>query len=467
MSVSTRVLVASHDVVGSQMAGPGVRYWELAKVLAQYFPVKMAAPDGSCVPESSVIEFVTYGHSDPSVLRSALGWSDVAIVGSDVLLMCPELRKWSKPLVVDGYDPHTIETLALWADFETLETQMRRHMPRVGLLSLQARAADLIICASETQRIWWLGILEMNGRVNPHTYLEDPSLRRLVDVVPYGLPSRSFSDKEEEGGVIPGVGADDLLLLWGGGLWQWLDPLTVIAAMPKILEHFPNAKLLFPGTRHPNPGMPEMPKVTEAVERSKKLGLLDHSIYFGDWVPRSEWPKYLARADIGLSAHIRSVESELAFRSRVLDYIWAGVPMVVTRGDATSELVEEYGVGLLVDSENVLDTANAVIELLIRSPGWADAAFEKAREELTWQKAAFPLIEFCRAPRRAPDKEAGAQADAAGSETESAVVYADAVSALEQERDRLEALVTSYERGRFIRFTKWLDRLLRALRISV
>ncbi|MGC9522841.1 MAG: glycosyltransferase family 4 protein [Anaerolineae bacterium] len=466
MNASPRVLVASHDVVGSQMAGPGVRYWELAKVLAQYFPVKIAAPDGSCVPESSVVEFVTYGHSDPSVLRSALGWSDVAIVGSDVLLVCPELRHWTKPLVVDGYDPHTIETLALWAGFETLETQMRRYRPRVELLSLQARAADLIICASEIQRVWWLGILEMNGRVNPHTYLEDPSLRRLVDVVPYGLPSRSFLDKEESD-VIPSVGADDLVLLWGGGLWQWLDPLTVIAAMPRVLERFPNAKLLFPGTRHPNPGMPDMPKVTEAVELSKRLGLLDRSIHFGDWVPRSEWPRYLARADVGLSAHIRSVESKLAFRSRVLDYIWAGVPMVVTRGDATSELVEKYGVGLLVDSENVLDTADAVIELLSRSPGWADAAFEKAREELTWERAAFPLIEFCRAPRRAPDKEASTQqAEAVSLEIERAVGYTDAVSALRQERDRLEALVTSYERGRFVRFTKWLDRLLRALGIS-
>ncbi len=41
------LLILSHDVVGSQMAGPGIRYYHLARVLARELPVTLAVPGHS------------------------------------------------------------------------------------------------------------------------------------------------------------------------------------------------------------------------------------------------------------------------------------------------------------------------------------------------------------------------------------------------------------------------------------
>ncbi len=54
-------------------------------------------------------------------------------------------------------------------------------------------------------------------------------------------------------GVVLGIAQDDTLLLWGGGIWDWLDPLTVIRAMASLRERRPDIKLFFLGLHHPQP----------------------------------------------------------------------------------------------------------------------------------------------------------------------------------------------------------------------
>ena len=40
-----RILLISHDVVGDSMAGPGIRYLTLARVLARHVPLTFAIPN--------------------------------------------------------------------------------------------------------------------------------------------------------------------------------------------------------------------------------------------------------------------------------------------------------------------------------------------------------------------------------------------------------------------------------------
>lgn len=44
------ILIISHDVVGRQMAGPGIRYFHLARVLAREFAVVLAVPEKWDIP---------------------------------------------------------------------------------------------------------------------------------------------------------------------------------------------------------------------------------------------------------------------------------------------------------------------------------------------------------------------------------------------------------------------------------
>ncbi len=61
-------------------------------------------------------------------------------------------------------------------------------------------------------------------------------MRKLIDVIPFGLqegePKRRGKGAK---GNIEGIGENDKLMLWGGGIWDWFDPLTVIRAAARCI----------------------------------------------------------------------------------------------------------------------------------------------------------------------------------------------------------------------------------------
>src|SRR5262249_8964045 len=110
-------------------------------------------------------------------------------------------------------------------------------------------------------------------------------------------------------------------------------------------------------------------------------------------------------ADIGVSTHYASVETLFAFRTRLLDYLWAGLPMIVSSGDTLSELVAERGLGYVVAPGDVAGLASAILELA-GEPNRRDKraqAMAAVRERFTWERTLEPLVKFCRAPYHAAD----------------------------------------------------------------
>ena len=392
-------------------------------------------------------------------MAAPAAWADVVIFPTDLASEFPQLVALDAALVVDGYNPLLAELLPLIADRKPA-ARLAAWTGRMVELHQQYLIGDFFICASERQRNWWLGQLEVAGRINPETFETDPSLRSLVDVVPYGLPSAA---PQRPGAVVrnvwPGIGDEAHLLLWGGGLWPWLDPVTAIEAVARVVQTHPHVKLLFPGTRHPNPAMQEIPTGYVASRaRADQLGLTDKSVFFGDWVPYEQWPGLLLECDLALSLHFDSFETQLAFRGRVLDYIWSNLPMVVTTGDATSELVAQHDLGIVVNYGDAAATAAAISTLLDEQPARRRPHFAAARRTLTWERAAEPLVRFCRQPRRASDRTADRQPIAPFYRARFAALEEE-LDALRQENGRLTALVDGYERGRYMRMMRGLKRL--------
>jgi len=418
------------------MAGPGIRYAHLARVLSREFKVILAAPENATNFTNSVV--LPYASGEDTLLEEAIRSARVIIIPAVQVVSIPVLRSVQAPLVVDGYDPFIAETLYLGGDVTALQ----------AVLTQAYLLGDFFICASERQRDWWLGLLEANGRVNHHTFSEDPSLRRLVDVVPFGLPEEPpQATRPAFKGIVQGIAPTDKVILWGGGLWPWLDPLTAVRAAARVWQQRQDVRLVFPGTRHPNPSMANIPTHNEAAQKlAEEFGLLGKAVFFGEWVSQDDWPNVLLESDVALTLHLDTLEARLAFRSRVLDYIWAGLPIIATRGDATSELVEKYRLGIVVNYGDVDGVAKAILMLLEKPKEvWADR-FEQARRDLTWEQVARPLVEFCRNPRRAPDKVA--MQDRLGNP-----YYLGEIA-------RLRSLVEGYQRGRFIRLMRFLHRIV-------
>jgi hypothetical protein len=162
----------------------------------------------------------------------------------------------------------------------------------------------------------------------------------------------------------------------------------------------------------------------------------------------------LLESDLALTLHPDTLEARLAFRSRVLDYIWAGLPIIATRGDATSDLVKHYRLGVVVDYADDAGVANAILQLLETPKEIWQTQFESARRDLTWEQAARPLIEFCRHPRQAPDR--AFLGNRIGNP-----YYLDEITRLTDEVTRLRMLVEEYEQGWFIRLMRDLSQFRR------
>jgi GT2 family glycosyltransferase/glycosyltransferase involved in cell wall biosynthesis len=413
------VLLVAGDPVAARMAGPGVRCWELARALARAgLPVLLAVPNADPLPGEG-FQVVSYHHRPERLVALARAARAVVVQGF-LLQKVPALRTLGRPLVVDLYDPFILENLQFFAG-DRLPFREAIHAEHLAVLNDQLQTGDFFLCASERQRDYWLGMLAANNRLNPRTYDADPTLRALIDVVPYGLPPEPpRATRPVLKGVRPGIAPTDRVLLWGGGLWDWLDPLTLLRAFAQVAAERPDVHLVFLGTRHPNAALPPMAMPRQAQALAEALGLADRTLFL-DWVPYAERAAYLLEADVGVSLHLEGVETRFAFRSRLLDYLWAGLPLVCTRGDTLADLVEREGLGRVVPPGDVAAVAQALRDLLAQPDLRARLAprFAAVAATLTWDRAAAPLVAYCRAPRRAPDRLAPAAApgEAAGERT--------------------------------------------------
>lgn len=462
-----RLLIISHDIVGPRMAGPGIRYFQLAKVLAESIETTLAIPTGSPGPDERYnFDVVSYDRTDWSTIAERYAEATICLLPADIIHDFPQVGRgrYSAPngsareiddtiLIFDCYNP----VLAEWLSLSQATDDEIRQSYFYGHLANQARAyevGDFFICASSRQRDWLLGILEAHGRVNPDNHNADPTLRSLVDLVPYGLTSASpKAHPPVIKGVWPGIDTNSRLILWGGGLWRWLDPFSAIRAMLEVVDREPTAKLVFPGTKHPNPRLAQMDTNNQAAKAlASEMGLLNQAVFFGDWVPYADWSGVLQESDIALSLHFDTLETRFAFRTRILDYIWASTPIVATTGDVTSDLVERWNLGITVAPGDVSAVATAICTLLQLNRRAAQQNFAAAQQALNWTQVAEPLIQFCQSPKPAADRERSIANAVRRSQSERTT------QRLQDENQKLVALVRDYESGRVMRLMRWASR---------
>ena len=400
--VRRRVAVVTLDTIAEKMAGPAIRAWEIARSLSAEHDVTLMT-FGRCTREGA--GFATE-HVDVSEFRSRVEASEVVVIQGFVFNAFPWLQDCEQVLVVDLYDPFHIETLEV-DRYKPATERERAFTFALRELRDQLRRGDFFLCASPRQRDLWLGHLAGAGRLNPDTYDDDPTMGSLLAVAPFGSPhERPVQRRHAIKGVVPGIGEGDRVVIWGGGVYNWFDPLTLVRAVAVLRDRVPEIRLYFLGMRHPNPDVPEMKVAARCRELAAELDLVGTHVFFNeDWVAYEERADYLLDADIGVSCHFLHVETEFSFRTRILDYLWAGLPIVATEGDGFAELIDAEGLGRTVPAEDVDALADALERLLVDPVERDDAraAVERVATSYTWPVVLAPLVEFCRAPRRAAD----------------------------------------------------------------
>ncbi len=401
----TRVLIITGDPLAAAMAGPAIRALNIGLTLQDAgHEVRLISTTRAEHP-APPFPMVHVSPGDERGIAEHERWADVVLFQGYATTQFRTIARTDRMLIVDAYDPMHLEMLEQGRELPPSTWELRVSTAR-DALNDQLRRADLVLCASERQRLFYLGQLAGLGRLNPATYAADPDLRGLLAVVPFGLdPAPPLADPGQGmRGVVPGIEGDAKVLIWGGGVYSWFDPLTLIRAVAAAREREPRIRLLFLGTRHP--GVDEMGIVREAFDLATTLGVEGREVVFNDtWVPYDRRGAYLVEADAGVSTHHVHVETTFSFRTRILDYLWAGLPMVVTEGDGFAEIVAGEGLGIVVPANDANALADALVRVLASSPEvdeWR-ANVARVRQRFAWGVVLQPVLDAVADPRRAAD----------------------------------------------------------------
>lgn len=385
------VLLISAEPVGHEMRGNSIRAYELSKVLAHGAEVTLAGVDAGVQPGLDV-PTITYDRAYPSALLPTLERADVVVAQPPWPLLAHWLRRSGARLIFDLYDPEPFEVLEFLRE---RSPHLRRLAVQLTLdrISAAMHSGHHFLCASTKQQDLWVGALLAERLIGPTAYDRDPGLLSVIDIVPFGVdempPARTGPGPRE---LIRGLHDDDDLVLWNGGIWGWLDAPTAIRAIGVLAKRRPKAKLVFMGASAQGPGR----GATEAARAlARDLGLLDRSVFFNDaWVPYRDRGNWLLEADCALSTHANHLETRFAYRTRLLDCFWAGLPVVCTAGDDLAGQVQRDGLGEAVPQQDPAAVAAGLERVLERGRQAFAPALARAAEDASWRRVAEPLVRF-------------------------------------------------------------------------
>lgn len=378
---------------------------EIAKCLINEYSVSIAAPSVKLKDTAGVELFQFCSEKFHAHVSSA----SIIIIQGDALRTHPFLKNCSAVLIADLYCPVQLEYHQV---SDGIDSDIRIHTSAylAETLREQLAYADHFICASERQRNYWLGALTSAGRINALRWpkASHANVEELISLLPFGLADDSPSLERRALREMFNIPSDDFVLVWGGGIYQWFDPLTIIRAVHRLIQNGNKVHLVFIGVKHPNPDIQQHNMCTQALSLAEELGLEGKYVHFNfGWVDYGDRHNYLLDADIGVSAHFHNPETIFSFRTRILDYLWCALPIISTKGDFFGDKLLEEQCGISVDYESTDDWVNA-IESLIKNPEKLRNLREGSRrysQQFRWRILVSKLADRCRNISPSPDRK--------------------------------------------------------------
>jgi glycosyltransferase involved in cell wall biosynthesis len=352
------VVVATPDIVGERMAGPGIRAFQIARELSKHFPTALIARlEG---PFQDVVD------RDSKFARAAIRQARV-LIGQPARNF--RKRRRAQRIVYDLFDPTVLELRELYGSAPSL--RQRIHLAAEwARLSEALITADLLVCAARRQRRFYETL--QSG--------EAPWIE-----VPFGI---------DPGEIASCPKPQDNIVVWGGGVWEWLDPATAVEAVVRLNAAGLHCKLLFLGRRRPT-----TPRLIDRRREDRFEEILgrggDHVSANEGWVPYSERLSWLRAGKIAIMLHRSTAEAEFSIRTRLFDAIAAGIPIISTTGGFAAELVEREGLGVVVPPGNV-DAVAGAIRRLLEDDEFHSACvlnLERVRPRFAWSVVTRPLVE--------------------------------------------------------------------------
>ena len=238
---------------------------------------------------------------------------------------------------------------------------------------LRSAGASNIVALTHGHEVWWAKIpilksllkkiikdVDHLGYLGDFTKGEIAKIsnqpQKFLQIAP-GIDTQHFAPKSARGDLIEKYRLDGRRVIVSvGRLVHRKGQDELVKAMPKILEQFPDAILLFVG---------EGPIKQMLFNSAKQLGVLPKVVFAGR-VSHHDLPDYICLGEI-FAMPVRSRFSGLEVEGLGIVYLEAsacGLPVIVGNSGGAVDAVLDQKTGLLVDGTKSDQIADAICELL-------------------------------------------------------------------------------------------------------
>ena len=349
--------------MGRKMAGPGIRAFHFARELSKVAPTALVA---SAVDVPGDIEVVDCSSAEARLLvRDA-----TLVISQPSRLLFSLLAESGATPIFDLFDPTLVELDELLARKVAPRIRLHRFLES-GRLLKALRTGAVNICATPQQR----------------SYYEAHAARHRITrqlewlIVPFGVEDGPISADTAPDGVP--------LFIWNGGRWPWLDPALAADSVRRLNRSGVRCRLLLLGGARPNEEAPQT-----AIPNHDD-DLIEQN---ADWVAYRDRGRWLRRARAAVILHRVTPEAEVSIRTRFFDALWAGLPVIASRGGWVSDLIEREKLGIVVTPERG-DEVESAMRRMIEDDVFHLASvsnLERIRPQFTWSRVVAPLAAAAR-----------------------------------------------------------------------
>lgn len=257
---------------------------------------------------------------------------------------------------------------------------------------------DVFSCVSSPQLYAVIGELGARGRLNQYT-----NSYNFAYVIFEGFPEFDFTYQNRS---IRGreVAEDDFVILWSGGYNTWTDVDTLFQALEGAMKANPKIKFLSTGGEI---------KGQDEVTYFHFLDLIRNSscsanFIMKGWVPIEEARSYYFDADVGINIDQDIYEVRLGSKMRVMEWLWAGLPILSTRVCEIIQILEQEGVCFTFrpgDAAGLQDQLIWMASHRDKVSQRGQLGREFARRSFSYARTTEPLRIWVQNPHLAPDHD--------------------------------------------------------------
>lgn len=393
-----RCLILSNGPVPTpehtKVEGGGLRCWGLAKGITankQDIEVTVAYHDSyrkeDFTDNFEGIDITTWKLEE---IESLLHDYDSVVVSycmGDLSIKVVDTIRPDQQLILDCNVPAYVEVSA--RDTNDLDREYSTFHADVGRWAHALRRGDLFLCASEPQKMYYQGVLSSVGRINPATYNED-----LIQVVPYGIYREE--PKPTEKPITKLIGKEKpepKKILWFGGIYPWFDLRTLVDGV-KLLNETTPAKLVIVGAKNPFNNHPDFTRpYDQLVEHIDADAKLKKQVIIQDWVDFDHRADWYLDSDLVVVINKLGQENDLAWRTRLVDFLWADLPILTNGGDPLSNILFANKAAFKLDGLSSEDIATALKKTLTGNLQDTQARLKKLKTQFYWDVVTKQLTE--------------------------------------------------------------------------